>query len=128
MCLKANRSPCEQPSKRITSSTEMEIGDILGDIPDRLSEELSEALVDHGNVTIERIVSKGHRSEQDFWYDQDRNEWVMLVKGEAMLRFEEGDRLVRMTEGSWVNIAAHERHRVEWTTEDTESIWLAVFY
>ena len=32
---------------------------------------------------IERIVSRGHASPEDFWYDQEENEWVMVVKGTA---------------------------------------------
>ncbi|MGH8427200.1 MAG: cupin domain-containing protein [Gammaproteobacteria bacterium] len=79
-------------------------------------------------VKIERIVSKGQRSEPGFWYDQEQNEWVVLIRGEAELRFEDGNRSVRLTAGMHVNIPAHTRHRVEWTKQDEVTIWLAVFY
>lgn len=97
-------------------------------IPTHLPEELMTTLAAGNNVRIERIVSKGHRSAPGFWYDQDEHEWVVLLKGAAALRFEEGDRLLQLREGDHVHIAAHERHRVEWTSDNTETIWLAVFH
>lgn len=97
-------------------------------IPAELPQEVTESLATGNGVRIERIISKGHCSTSDFWYDQEQNEWVLLVKGEARLRFEEGNRILHMTEGTHVNIRAHERHRLEWTREDAETIWLAVFY
>jgi cupin 2 domain-containing protein len=106
----------------------MEAGNLYHHIPTDLPAEITEQLVRSDRVRIERIVSKGHHSAPDFWYDQDECEWVLLVKGEARLRFEEGDRTVHLTEGMHVNIPAHARHRVEWTRPDTETIWLAVFY
>lgn len=106
----------------------MKTGNLLQDIPAALPNELVEILAAGNNVRIERIVSKGHRSDPDFWYDQEQNKWVLLVKGEAALRFEEDNRVLHMTEGTHVNIRAHEKHRVEWTREDEETIWLAVFY
>ena len=44
------------------------------------------------------------------------------------MRFEQGNKTIYLTPGSYVNIAAHERHRVEWTGADEETVWLAVFY
>lgn len=106
----------------------METGDLLTGIPASLPHELIQTLATANSVRIERIVSKGHCSPPGFWYDQDQHEWVLLVQGEALLRFEEGDRSVHLTAGCHVTIAAHERHRVEWTTDETETIWLAVFF
>ena len=106
----------------------MDIGSLYRDIPAPLPQELVQTLASAKGVRIERIVSNGHCSPPGFWYDQEEHEWVLLVQGEAMLRFEQGDRVIRLTPGVYVNIAAHEKHRVEWTREDTETIWLAVFY
>jgi cupin 2 domain-containing protein len=106
----------------------MKKGNLLQGIPAEIPVEMVDSLVTGNNLRIERIVSKGHRSDPDSWYDQDQNEWVLLLKGEAALRFEQGNRILHMTEGTHVNIRAHERHRVEWTKEDAETIWLAVFY
>ena len=61
---------------------------LFSNIPTSLPEEVTETLLDAASVKIERIVSHGHTSPQDFWYDQDRNEWVVVLKGAAKLRFE----------------------------------------
>ena len=106
----------------------METGNLLGQIPTQLPEELFQILVSGVGMRIERIVSKGHVSPPGYWYEQPENEWVMVVKGEATLRFEKDDRIVHLAEGNYVNIEAHERHRVEWTRENVETVWLAVFY
>ena len=106
----------------------METGNLLEQIPTQLPEELFQILVSGEGMRIERIVSKGHVSPAGYWYEQPENEWVMVVKGEATLRFEKGDRIVHLAEGNYVNIEAHERHRVEWTRENAETVWLAVFY
>jgi cupin 2 domain-containing protein len=115
-----------QPDCR--DAKKMETGHLYQNIPQQLPQEISECLARGNNVKIERIVSKGHRSPPDFWYDQNDNEWVVLLKGEAELRFQEGNRLIRLTEGMYLNIRAHEKHRVEWTRNDADTVWLAVFY
>lgn len=106
----------------------MDNGNIFDRIPAVLPAEAVDMLASGFGTRIERIVSKGHCSAPGFWYDQDENEWVLLVQGEAKLRFEQDNRVHHLVAGSYVNIAAHERHRVEWTREDVETIWLAVFY
>jgi cupin 2 domain-containing protein len=106
----------------------MNLANLFENIPRDLPGELVERLVDTNGMRIERIVSKGHHSPPDFWYDQAENEWVLLIKGEAKLRFEENNRIVQLMPGMHVTIPAHEKHRVEWTRENEETIWLAVFY
>ena len=103
-------------------------GNIYSVVPDRAPGEIFETLVDSGDVRIERIISDGHASPEGFWYDQDENEWVLLVQGRAGLRFEGEDQIVLLGPGDWVDIPAHVRHRVEWTDPDEKTIWLAVFY
>ena len=99
-------------------------------IPHELPHEIVEVLAASrsGAVRIERIVSQGHRSPEGFWYDQDQAEWVLLVQGAASLRFEKNDRLVHLNPGDYLNIAAHEKHRIESTSTSERAIWLAVFY
>ena len=106
----------------------MECGNLTRGIPAQLPDEMMQTLAASGKARIERIVSRGHCSPPGFWYDQEENEWVLLVQGAAELRFEQGDRRLHLAAGDYVNIAAHEKHRVEWTAADTETIWLAVFY
>lgn len=99
---------------------------LLSSIPASLPDELTQTLVQAKHVRVERIVSLGHASPKGFWYDQEENEFVLLVQGAARLRFE--DEQVEMKPGDWLNIPAHRKHRVEWTTPDEKTIWLAVFY
>lgn len=102
-------------------------GNLLSDLPDAIPEELFQTLAQNEHVRIERILSHGHRSPQDFWYDQAQNEWVLLLEGHARIRFED-DRVMELRRGDFVNIPAHVRHRVEYTHEDEPTVWLAVFY
>ena len=99
---------------------------LFADIPPGLPDELFATLVDAGGVRIERIVSHGHASPEDFWYDQERHEWIVVLKGAAKLRFE--NEIIELKPGDHVNIPAHKKHRVEWTTPAEPTIWLAVFY
>ena len=101
---------------------------ILKNIPENLSEELIDILAEGKNFRLERIVSKGHASPEGFWYDQDENEFVFLAKGKAEILFEANVKPVALSEGDYINIPAHKKHRVEWTDPETETIWLALFY
>jgi cupin 2 domain-containing protein len=96
-------------------------------LPENLTTEVFEQLLDSDNITIERIVSKGHSSPETGWHDQQKNEWVVILKGEAKLAFENTPP-VHLKEGDYLNIAAHTRHRVTWTPANRETIWLAVHY
>jgi len=98
---------------------------LISEIP-ALPEELVEVLLAAANLRIERIVSHGHASPEGFWYDQDQHEWVVVLKGAARLRFEDG--IVEMKPGDFINIPAHKKHRIEWTTPDEPTVWLAVHY
>ena len=102
-------------------------GNLLSDLPEDIPEELFQTLVQNAHVRIERILSHGHTSPQDFWYDQAQNEWVLLLEGHARIRFED-DRVMELRRGDFVNIPAHVKHRVEYTHEDEPTVWLAVFY
>lgn len=101
---------------------------LFSDLPTDFSEELTEVLASGKDVCIERIVSTGQASPPGFWYDQETVEWVVVLKGEARLLFEGEPEPLHMTAGDFVNIPAHRRHRVEWTTPNEPTVWLAVFY
>ena len=103
------------------------MNNLFEDIPSSLPNELIEVLVSSEDIRIERIVSDGHRSPQDFWYDQTQNEWVVVLAGKAMLRYADG-RDHSLNPGDHVLIPAHKKHRVEWTSDEEQTIWLAVFF
>lgn len=89
-------------------------------------EEFVEPLISGRGVLIERIISIGQISPPGFWYDQDRDEWVALLQGQARIGWEDG-RSKELKAGDWLFIPAHERHRVEWTSKEITCIWIAVF-
>lgn len=100
---------------------------IFNFIPADLSKEIVERLVDSNTVKIERIISKGHKSPASGWYDQDTNEWVLVLTGKAIVSFVE-DPSLTLKQGDFINIPAHKKHKVEWTDPDIETIWLAIHY
>jgi cupin 2 domain-containing protein len=99
---------------------------LLSDVPANLSEELFTMLLQAPGVRIERIVSNGQQSPDSFWYDQLTSEWVVVLKGAARLEFEDGT--LEMGPGDYVDIPAHKKHRVVWTSPDEPTVWLAVHY
>ena len=103
-------------------------GSMFASLPPELPEELFDTLASSGNVRIERIVSRGHASPPDFWYDQDTDEFVLLVKGRAGLSIEGGAGPIILEPGEYIIIKAHVRHRVDWTDPAGDTIWLAVHY
>lgn len=104
------------------------MGSLLDGIPTELPEELFETICSTEDVKIERIVSKGHSSPEGFWYDQNWNEFVLVVQGSAGLQIEGEDNIVVLNAGEFLNIGSHVKHRVEWTDSACETIWLAVHY
>ncbi|MDD2723788.1 MAG: cupin domain-containing protein [Methylovulum sp.] len=98
---------------------------IFKNIPEQLPEELFETLLKRGQVHIERIVSKGHATAEGYWYDQDCDEWVLLLQGQAIIDFENQPSL-RLSAGDYLLIPAHSRHRVAWTADNEDTVWLAV--
>lgn len=108
--------------------TNLNVTNLFENLPDSMPEELVDSLVENQNVRIERIVSTGQASQPKFWYDQNENEWVVVLKGHAKLRFAGDAKLFEMRPGDHVLIPAHRKHRVEWTTPDEPTVWLALFY
>lgn len=97
------------------------------DLPNPLpSEEVINDLISAKGVKIERIVSNGQTTPAGKWYDQDTDEWVALIQGEAELEYENGD-IQRLAAGDYVLIPAHVRHRVVFTSAEPPCIWIAVF-
>jgi cupin 2 domain-containing protein len=101
---------------------------LLRDLPDARADEVTETLLAVPGLRIERIVSRGQASPPGFWYDQPEGEWVLLLAGRARLRFADESEERALGPGDWVHIAAHRRHRVEWTDPAQPTVWLAVFY
>lgn len=100
---------------------------LFHDIRETLPEELIQVLQTGRGIRIERIISQGHASPEGFWYDQPEDEWVILLRGAARLRFENAQTFT-LAPGDHVSIPAHTKHRVDWTDPNAQTVWLAVHY
>jgi cupin 2 domain-containing protein len=101
---------------------------LFSPLPEARAAETVELLLARPGLRLERIVSFGQASPPGFWYDQPEGEWVLLLKGAALLRFADEAAPRRLLPGDVVEIAPHRRHRVEWTDPEQPTVWLAAFY
>jgi len=101
---------------------------LLHPLADAKAGECVDQLLTRPGLRIERIVSLGQASPPDFWYNQAEGEWVLLLAGAARLRFADEDEARELGPGDCLDIAAHRRHRIDWTAPATPTVWLAVFY
>ena len=100
---------------------------IYSNIPEKLSDEIVDVIFQSEIIRIERIISDGQASPDNFWYDQDENEWVILLKGKAKIKYQDQSEQ-NLTEGDYIFIPSHKKHRVEWTDNNTKTVWLAMFF
>lgn len=110
-------------------------GNLLTDLGNAYESERFDTLLINRGLRVERIVSNGQASEPGFWYDQDWDEWVLVLQGCAMLEVqstgnEATDQCVevRLEPGDHFFIAAHQRHRVAWTDPARPTVWLALHW
>jgi cupin 2 domain-containing protein len=106
----------------------MNQGNLFSPIPDSIQDEIYETLLKTGQFRLERIISSGQKTPPGEWFDQEMNEWVLLLKGNAGLLFEGEQESLVMHPGDYVHIPAHCRHRVEWTDAEQVTVWLALHY
>ena len=100
---------------------------LFANIPTNIVDEVFNDIITTDSIRIERIISTGQTSPDEGWYDQDQNEWVIVVKGRAQLTFASGE-VVDLTAGDYVNIPAHSKHSVSYTDTEQTTVWLAIFY
>lgn len=91
----------------------------------RSEDEVFETLFHGKNIRVERIISTGRTTPEDQWYNQDTDEWVVLLQGEARLSFE-NEEDVFLKKGDYVLIPARKKHKVSYTSTDPACIWLAI--
>jgi cupin 2 domain-containing protein len=106
----------------------MVIKNIFWGFPGTMMEEMSETLLNTQHFMLERIISSGQMTPPGEWFDQESSEWVVLINGNAGLLFEGETEPCVMGPGDYVHIAAHRRHRVEWTDPEQKTVWLALHY
>jgi cupin 2 domain-containing protein len=104
-------------------------GNFRSGLPARpLPDEVVDLLVERPGLRIERIVSTGQGRPEGQWYDQDSDELVLVVDGAARLSIEGEQADRELSEGDWILLPAHCRHRVTWTRAEPPTVWLAVFF
>jgi cupin 2 domain-containing protein len=101
---------------------------IFSDIPDAIPEEIFETIIEKESFRLERIVSDGQLTAEDEWYDEDENEWFILLKGSAGLLLEGDKEPLVLKPGDYLNLPGHRKHKVLWTDADEKTIWLALHY
>jgi len=101
---------------------------IFSEVPYFMQDEISETLLRAEHFKLERIISSGQATSPGKWFDQNTNEWVILLSGSAGLRFDDEEEGCVMYPGDYVHIPAHKRHRVEWTDPEQKTVWLALHY
>jgi cupin 2 domain-containing protein len=107
--------------------TAAKAGSLAAGLPSRrLAEELVDTLYERPGLRIERIVSTGQVTPDGQWYDQDNDEWVLVIKGSARLRIDGEAHDRELGEGDYLFLPAHCRHRVAWTRSEPPTVWLAI--
>jgi cupin 2 domain-containing protein len=99
---------------------------LFANLPADIPEEIFETLLEKGGLKIERIVSKGQASPENFWYDQEQNEWVLVLQGEAEIEFK--NEKTKLRAGDHLLIEARKKHRVSYTSSEPPVIWLALHW
>lgn len=106
----------------------MKTGNLRRDLPSRpRTAETVDILLERDGLRIERIVSTGQTTQEEKWYDQETDEWVLVVKGAARLRIEGEEKDRDLAEGDFILLPAHCRHRVTRTQNESPTVWLAIY-
>lgn len=103
-------------------------GSLFDGLPETLSEERFDVLLETPTFRLERILSRGHSTPEGEWYDQIRDEWVTLLQGAARMAIEGREDEVLLKPGETLLLPAHCRHRVNWTPPDQCTVWLALHF
>lgn len=103
------------------------MNNLFKNIPNDLKEELFESIIENESFKLEKIISEAHASPPNFWYDQDKREFVLLLQGNAQLSFQDGE-IVKLNPGDYFIIEKHRKHRVDWTSAIEKTVWLALHY
>ena len=103
-------------------------GNVFENIPESFPQEIFETIHETPALLIERILSAGQATPAGEWLVQERNEWVLLLRGKAGVKFEDTDDIIELNPGDHLFISAFRKHRVEWTAGQEATVWLAVHF
>lgn len=89
--------------------------------------EIFEDLFKSEKLKVERIISYPDSIPENKWYDQEKDEWVILLKGSATLQFE-NEELVKLIPGDYIFIPSHTKHKVNEVCKNEPTVWLAMHF
>ena len=110
------------------ASNDIQSANLFDFVPTGGADEDMTTLLTTPGARLIRIVSTGQATPVGDWYDQDDNEWVVVLRGRAGLRIDGEDDIRILSEGDYVDLPTGLRHRVEWTDADEPTVWLALHY
>jgi len=96
----------------------------FSNIPKKSTNEIIEQVLKNEKVKIERIVSYGQTTPKDYWYNQDKDEFVIILNGSAKIKYND-NRVFELNVGDSLYIPSHQKHQVIYT--DNPTVWLAIF-
>ncbi|MCF8378287.1 MAG: cupin domain-containing protein [Bacteroidales bacterium] len=88
-------------------------------------QEVISSLLSTEDLEIQRIVTLKPFEKPGIWYNQDKDEWVILLKGKAELEWEQGE-TIHLYAGDYIFIPAHKIHRIKRSGKDEICVWLAI--
>ncbi|HRQ30414.1 MAG TPA: cupin domain-containing protein [Saprospiraceae bacterium] len=106
----------------------IQIKNFFKELPLNRDCEFFEDILQQKGFKLERIISFGQNTPENEWYDQEQEEWVILLKGSATLVFEDKPGEIELNPGDHLLIKAHQKHRVSRTDPDQPSFWLAIHF
>jgi cupin 2 domain-containing protein len=86
------------------------------------------SIINSKNIKIERIISSGQITEEGVWLEQDNDEFVVLISGEAKIKLENLNEVINLKVGDYMLIPKNSKHRVEYTSTTKPTIWLAIHF
>ena len=117
--------PTPAPKPKPKPRFKPKVANLLDKLPAAKRAEAFTELLARPGIRLERIVSRGQSTPESEPMVQDRDEWVLLLEGEAGLRIEDSAE-VRLAPGDHVLIAAGQKHWVTFTASDRVTVWLAL--
>ena len=103
------------------------MSNVFANLPVQTGGEEFKELLSRPGARIERIVSNGQFTPVDKPFNQDHDEWVLLLRGSASL-WVDGDGEHDLNPGDHMLIPAGRTHLVTRTAKDESTIWLAVHF
>jgi cupin 2 domain-containing protein len=101
-------------------------GNLFSDSPiDADLPESFEILVQTPQLLVERIITNPGFSAPGQWFDQDKDEWVILLQGNAELEMKD-EEIIRLNAGDYLLIPSHKIHRIKSVSKQPSCIWLGI--